>query len=68
MTPLEALRSATMEPATMLGVASDLGSIDAGKLADLIAVPSDPTTDISALRDVRLVVKDGRVVRNDLSR
>jgi imidazolonepropionase-like amidohydrolase len=66
MTHLQALRAATIEPATMLGVADELGSLEIGKLADVIAVPSDPTTDISALRDIRLVVKGGDVVRNDI--
>jgi imidazolonepropionase-like amidohydrolase len=68
MTALEALRSATVAPATMLGVADELGSIAPGKLADLVAVEADPTQDISALRTIRLVVKGGEVVRNDLAR
>lgn len=68
MTPLQALRSATIEPATMLGVADDLGSIEPGKLADLILVEGDPTRDISALRSIRMVVKGGEVVRNDIGR
>ena len=68
MTPLQALRSATIEPARMLGVEDELGSVEVGKIADLIVVPDDPTADIGALRTVLLVVKDGRVVRNDLPR
>jgi imidazolonepropionase-like amidohydrolase len=50
----------------MLGVADDLGTIASGKLADLVAVAADPTLDISALRAIRLVIKGGEVVRNDL--
>ena len=68
MTPLQALRSATIEPATMLGVSDELGSIEPGKLADLILLDGDPTRDISALRSIRLVVKGGEVVRNDIGR
>ncbi len=68
MTPRQALRSATIEPARMLGVADELGSVEVGKIADLIVVPDDPTADIGALRRVLLVVKDGRIVRNDLPR
>jgi imidazolonepropionase-like amidohydrolase len=64
MTPLEALRAATIAPARMLGVANELGAIEPAKLADLIAVQGDPTRDISALRDIRLVIKGGTVVRN----
>ena len=68
MTPLRALRAATLEPAAMLGLAGELGSLEVGKVADLIAVPADPTRDISALREILLVLKDGAVVRDDLPR
>ncbi len=64
MTHLQALRSATIEPATMLGVSDELGSIAPGKLADIIAVQEDPTRNIVALRSIRLVMKGGEVVRN----
>lgn len=63
MTDLQALRSATIEPARMLGVDDELGSIVVGKFADLIGVAGDPSRDISALRDIRLVIKGGVVVR-----
>ncbi len=66
MTPLQALRSATIAPARMLGVDGDLGTLEVGKLADLIAVPANPLEDVSALRDILLVVKGGDVVRDDL--
>ncbi len=62
MTPLEALRSATILAATMLGMEDELGSIETGKLADLVAVTADPTRNISALREIVLVVKGGEVV------
>ena len=67
MTPLQALRAATIEPATLLKVSDSLGSVTIGKLADLIAIRENPLSDISALRSVRLVIKNGRVVRNDLA-
>lgn len=63
MTPLEALRAATVGPARMLGVEDELGTVEVGKLADLILVAGDPRQDISALRDIRRVVKNGRPVR-----
>jgi imidazolonepropionase-like amidohydrolase len=68
MTPLQALRTATIEPATMLGVAAELGTLEVGKLADLIGVATDPAGDVSALRDIRLVVKGGEVVRHEPTR
>ena len=68
MTPLQALQSATTAAASMLGVSDELGTISPGKQADLIAVTADPTQDISALRTIRLVVKNGKVIRNDLAR
>lgn len=65
MTPLRALRAATIEPARLLGAESDLGQIAVGKYADLVAVDADPTTDIRALRTIHMVVKGGQVIRND---
>lgn len=66
MTPLNALRAATIESATMLGVADRVGSIEQGKLADLIITDADPSKDIKALRSIKLVMKGGVVYRNDL--
>ena len=63
MSPLQALRAATIEPARMLGADQELGSIEVGKLADAVLVASDPSRDISALRDIRTVIKGGRIVR-----
>jgi len=65
MTPVRALRSATTETARLLGAEADLGKIEEGKFADLIAVASDPVDDIKALRTIGFVMKDGQVVRND---
>jgi len=63
MSDLQALRAATIEPARMLSVEDELGSVEVGKLADLIAVAGNPSRNISALRDIRLVIKEGMVVR-----
>ncbi|HQX24196.1 MAG TPA: amidohydrolase family protein [Pseudomonadota bacterium] len=63
MQPLEAIRSATLIGARALGREADMGSIEAGKLANLVFVASDPVADIGALRDVVLVVKRGTPFR-----
>ncbi len=65
MTPLQALRSATVETARLLGVEDDVGTISEGKYADLLLLESNPIADISALRSIGLVMKGGDVVRND---
>jgi imidazolonepropionase-like amidohydrolase len=62
MTPLGALRSATVEAARLLGAEKDIGTLEAGKYADLIAVRADPTTNPETLRDIVLVMKGGSVV------
>ena len=67
-TPQEAIWSATMEAARMMGLDGDLGALEAGKLADIIAVPENPFDDIGALRRVFLVMKEGAVYRNDRGR
>lgn len=66
MTPLQALRSATIEPARMLGADDETGSLDVGKYADIVALEGDPTKDIKALRNIRFVMKGGKVYRNEL--
>lgn len=63
LTPLQALRAATVNDARMLGMADRLGAVKAGYLADLIAVRGDPTKDIAALHQVQLVMKGGTVYK-----
>jgi imidazolonepropionase-like amidohydrolase len=65
MTPLQALQSATTQAAAMLDMSADLGSISAGKFADIDALDADPTKDIHALRTLSFVMKGGVVVRDD---
>lgn len=63
MTPVEALTAATATDAAVLGRSKDLGGLHPGMLADVIAVAGDPTREITATKDVRLVIKDGVVYR-----
>lgn len=65
MTPAEALVAATGDAARILGLESEIGAIAPGLAADLVAVDGDPTGDLARLRRVRLVVRDGRVVRSE---
>ena len=63
LTPLEALQTATVNPAKVLDMADSLGTIEAGKLADLVLVDANPLTDIANTRLIRAVVADGRLYR-----
>lgn len=63
MPPLEAIRAATLYAATVMGWDDRLGVVEAGKLADIVAVPDDPRNDISTMSRVSFVMKDGAVVR-----
>jgi imidazolonepropionase-like amidohydrolase len=63
MNPLEALKSATGNAAELLGITQKLGTLKKGKLADVIAVPGDPTVDITATEHVSFVMKEGKVIR-----
>ena len=61
LTPFQALQTATTNSAQALGALSDLGSIEVGKLADMIVVDGNPLQDIKATRKVRITVRNGEV-------
>jgi imidazolonepropionase-like amidohydrolase len=63
MTPIDAIRAATMKAAEALG-RDDVGQIAPGRFADMIAVAGDPTRDVATLRDVKIVIKDGAMVKD----
>src|SRR6266478_158012 len=64
MTPIDALKSATANDAELLGIAQKVGTLEKGKLADIVAMPGDPASDITATERVFFVMKEGKIVRN----
>jgi imidazolonepropionase-like amidohydrolase len=62
LSPAEALDSANRTAAGLLGLSERLGTIEPGKLADLVVLDGDPLADISAVRQVHLVIQDGRLI------
>jgi imidazolonepropionase-like amidohydrolase len=67
LTPAESLRTATVNAAAALGMGSTLGTLDAGKQADIIAFAHDPLADLAEMANVRFVMKGGKVSRNELT-
>jgi imidazolonepropionase-like amidohydrolase len=65
MTPMQAIRSGTVVAAELLGWSDQIGSIEAGKWADIVAVFGDPLSDITELQRVKFVMKGGAVYKND---
>jgi imidazolonepropionase-like amidohydrolase len=63
MTPIAALQAATIYPADLLGLSDQVGTIENGKLADIIAVSGDPLSDVDAMANVVFVMKDGEVLK-----
>ncbi len=61
MAPVDVMRATTSVPAEVMGYGDDLGTVRPGMLADLVVFGGDPLDDISAARDVRWVVANGRV-------
>ena len=65
MTPLQAIQTATINDADLLGWSDKIGTLEAGKWADIIAVDGDPLQDVTILQHVKFVMKGGDVVKND---
>ena len=68
MTPWQIIQAATVNDAELLGWQDRIGSIEAGKLADIVATAGDSSQDITELEKVKFVMKGGEIVRNDLNR
>jgi imidazolonepropionase-like amidohydrolase len=65
MTPMQAIRSGTVVPAELLGWSDKMGTVEAGKWADIVAVRGDPLKDITEMERVKFVMKGGVVYKND---
>jgi len=65
MTPLQAIQTATINDADLLGWSDKIGTIETGKWADIIAVDGDPLQDVTILQHVKFVMKGGEVVKNE---
>ena len=68
MSPLEAIRTATLNASDLLGWSDKVGSVEAGKWADLIAMDGDPLQDVTILQHVKFVMKGGEVVSNQYAK
>ena len=64
MNEMDAIKSATMETAKLLRISDELGSLEEGKIADIIAVAGNPLEDISVMENVVFVMKDGVIYKN----
>ncbi len=68
MTPMQAIQSATVVAAELLKAPADLGAVEPGKYADLVAVAGDPLKDVAELERVKFVMKGGRVFKNEINK
>ncbi len=64
MTPMQAIKAATLTSAELIDRSHDLGRLAPGYLADIVAVPGDPSEDITKTQEVRFVMKDGQIYKN----
>ena len=67
MTPMQIIVAATNNGAHVCGLDDQIGTLEAGKVADILVVAGDPLEDLQALTDVRMVVHNGVVIRNEIS-
>ncbi len=68
LTPMQAIKAATMVASEMLGMQDKLGSIEPGKFADIVAVPGEPLSDVTVLEHVGFVMKEGKVYKDAIAK
>lgn len=68
MPPIDALRAGTSVDAEVLGIQNKVGTLEAGKLADVVVIPGDPTQNIRQVEKITFVMKEGVIYRNDTNR
>jgi imidazolonepropionase-like amidohydrolase len=64
--PIEVIRAATSNAAELLGWQDRIGILEKGKYADVIAVPGNPLSDVNTFDHVLFVMKEGKIIRNDI--
>jgi imidazolonepropionase-like amidohydrolase len=64
MSPMDAVLTATKVASELLGISEERGTLEKGKMADLVAVDEDPMVNISTLEKVSFVMKEGRIYKN----
>ena len=62
LTPMQGIQASTRNAAQLLGKLDQLGTVEAGKLADLVVIDGDPIADISVIHNIELVIKNGSIV------
>ena len=65
MSPIQIIHAATRDAAELLGLQDRVGTLEKGKQADIIAVPGNPLTDVTALQRARFVMKEGKIIKNE---
>jgi imidazolonepropionase-like amidohydrolase len=68
LSPIDALRAGTSIDAELLGLQKEIGTLEAGKLADVVAIPGDPIADIQQVEHVVFVMKEGAIYKDERTR
>ncbi|HUK89766.1 MAG TPA: amidohydrolase family protein [Blastocatellia bacterium] len=67
MTPLQAIQAATLNASQLIGMPDQIGTLEPGKFADIVAIDGDPTSDIAVMKHVLFVMKGGEIIKNEVN-